>query len=255
MTAAVRTDDIQQVARLAGHVVQKLLARARPDEARALERGFMRDVTVLGFRAGGIEHLGIAHRVKWSPPKFLPGKVLVLGDQEKDAPESATLEAFLSRGGLVVAEGEALGRVAGERRVVAPFLPKGPVRARGAVLDGLPSGIAPLFWIDEKTCTVVEGDVENVEVVLEDTAKLPLVVTATRGAGRYVHFASPVVPFRREVDADGTRVTAKELAVQAELAPEELLAESGVTYPEALVHATITMLYVSASHIARALIE
>ena len=247
-------DDVRSVAKLGGLAARRLLERCDAAAAAALGRAFKRDVTVLEFRAGGLDLLDVPHRSeRRRPVQHLPGRVAVVGptstyDREREV-RAADVEPFLVAGGTVVVETTGLPSF-GERE--PPGAPAGPVAVRGAFVAGLAdAGLSPTFWIDADARALVSKRGGR-EVLVETRDGAPLVTRIRRARGSVVHFASEAVPFRREVSKELERVTPAHLAERLRLPREGAFDDADTTMPEPLLVAETTMLFVVARVLAAA---
>lgn len=245
-----RLDGIQEIARIAGYAARSVLARTRPSAAEVLTRAFRRDVTAFGYWVGGVEALEIAHRSARRPIWHLPGRVVVIGGPPTDHPNGGYLRDFLVRGGTAILEGEALSAI-DDRRVRSPKM-REAVEVDGPAFVGiLPPVFTPLFWVDEETH--MPAATHGLDVLVSTATRAPLVSSGRSAGGTFVHFATPVAPWRRDAAADAPRITPAAFAERVELRAEGPLAERDASAPEPLLRATFTMLLVMASVLATAL--
>lgn len=243
-------DDIQDIARMAGHAARATLARTKPAAAEVLTHAFRRDLTAFGYCVGGLEPLDVPHRSARPPVSHVPGRVAVIGGRATDHPSCEQVTRFLGRGGTLVIEGEALSALE-DRRLRSPA-GREAVRVDGRAFVGiLPAVFTPLFWLDEETH--IPSAKRGLDVLVTTEQRAALVSRGKRDGGTFVHFATPIAPWRRDAPADTARTTPAAFAETLKLRPEGPLAERDATVPEPLLRATFTMLLVMADVLATAL--
>ncbi len=244
---AAHIDDLEAVGQIAARFVCTLL----PEGARTVQRAFKRDVTRFGFRGCGLDALEVAHRSVYgaSSVSHVPGRVLVLGDSERDHPRRDVIEAFLGRGGTVLCEGAGIGAVLDVASNKVDY--RGATAVTGPLTASLfPGSMSPAVWLGEDTRVAISDDLAP---VLHTRAGTPVVSLGKRNGGTVVHTAFVAHSWRLEVPADAPRTTLAAFAARLGVACPCLPGDEDTSVAEPLLRATITMQAVVCGALATAM--